>query len=206
MGFVFRAPGKKLLLSVFVLILLWIGGFIVFVLSLPLPIPEPHKLGVADGVVVLTGGDRRIQQGLKLFKAGAGGRLFISGVHGDVRLGDWIFADLTPQQKQHVDLGFRARSTRGNAAETAEWTLHHHMRSLYLVTSHYHMPRSLLEFQRALQKGTVVLPYPVLSSDFKGSYGDMASSKFFLLWREYHKFLIVWLHTRLSWGRSIQGG
>jgi uncharacterized SAM-binding protein YcdF (DUF218 family) len=59
-----------------------------------------------------------------------------------------------------ADLGFAATDTRGNAEEAAHWAREHNYRSLIVVTTSYHMPRSLAEFG-AQMPGVKLLPFPV---------------------------------------------
>ena len=61
-------------------------------------------------------------------------------------------------------LGHTADNTVGNALETAVWMQQEGYRSLRLVTSWYHMHRSLLEFGRAMPRVRVVA-HPVFAHD-----------------------------------------
>lgn len=104
-----------------------------------------------DAIVVLTGGSERLRAGLDLLARGTAERLLVSGVHRDVRLEE-LFA-LSPTDDSLrccVDLGYAASDTIGNAQEAAAWMRAHGFRSLRLVTSNYHMPRSILEFRAAM--------------------------------------------------------
>ena len=104
-----------------------------------------------DAIVVLTGGSERLRAGLDLLARGTAERLLVSGVHRDVRLEE-LFA-LSPTDDSLrccVDLGYAASDTIGNAQEAAAWMRAHGFRSLRLVTSNYHMPRSMLEFRAAM--------------------------------------------------------
>ncbi len=108
-------------------------------------------LSGADGIVVLTGGDTRLDRAAALFESGVGKRLLISGV-------DQATTKETLKHLVHggprfdccADLGYAAEDTRGNAQETADWAQRHHFHSLILVTARYHMPRSLQEFSAAM--------------------------------------------------------
>jgi uncharacterized SAM-binding protein YcdF (DUF218 family) len=73
-----RSRDLRVFLSVIFLTLLGYGlGFVLFVSSLPAPLAVPPK---ADGIVALTGGDERLDTAVALFEHGAGKRLLISGV------------------------------------------------------------------------------------------------------------------------------
>jgi uncharacterized SAM-binding protein YcdF (DUF218 family) len=117
----------------------------------------------ADGIVVLTGGGQRIEEGARLLAQGHGRRLLISGVNRRSSRDD-VFR-LTGLDANRfsccVDLGYAALDTVGNAEETLDWATRHGFSSLVVVTASYHMPRSLLELARFLP-GIELYPYPVL--------------------------------------------
>jgi uncharacterized SAM-binding protein YcdF (DUF218 family) len=121
----------------------------------------------AEGIVVLTGGAGRIEMALRLLAEQRGGRLLVSGTgRGD--LSDLIAAAGLPAATAarippgRVALGRGARSTRGNARETADWVEAHAIRSLIVVTSGYHMRRALLELRRTLPPQVVLHPAPLV--------------------------------------------
>jgi uncharacterized SAM-binding protein YcdF (DUF218 family) len=66
-----------------------------------------------------------------------------------------------PALRSRVTLGRSATTTRGNAAETAEWAHANALASLIVVTAGYHMPRALAELSRAMP-GLTLYPAPVL--------------------------------------------
>lgn len=117
----------------------------------------------ADAVVALTGGSGlRIAAGIDLVAAGKGERLLISGVHPDVEIED--LTELAGGSAQIwgccVDIGHRATTTLGNADETAAWAYERGYKRLIIVTSDYHMPRSLIVLRNAMEDVELV-PYPV---------------------------------------------
>lgn len=123
-------------------------GFLVFAANvMGTPVSANVK---ADGIVVMTGGQSRIKEAVRLLKEGYGRRLLISGVN--PRTGQSDLIRLTDLDKQTfsccVDLGYTALNTIGNAAETQTWAAAHGYRSLIVVTSNYHMPRTLVELAR----------------------------------------------------------
>ncbi len=113
---------------------------------------EPQTMPRADGIVVLTGGAQRVNDALSLLAKGHGRKLLISGVYERTNRdelakqagGGRAMLDCC------VDLGKGARNTIGNAIETRRWTEANGFRSLIVVTSNYHMPRTLEEFRHAL--------------------------------------------------------
>lgn len=167
-----------------------LSGFLVFVNALPRAEPDssPHT----DAAVALTGGAERIGDALDLVARGGVGRLLISGVN-EATSGPRLAA-LAPDHRGLfaccVDLGREARDTVGNAEETGAWARERGVRSLTVVTSAYHMPRSLLEMRRALPDVALV-PHPVLAAglDLDGWWRRPATAR--LLAGEYGKFLVA---------------
>lgn len=143
--------------------LAWVFGFAWFVGAAPGSVPgDTHT----DAIVVLTGDDGRTARGLKLLRAHAAPRLLISGV-GPTTTSAEIAADNDAPSRLVrccVDLGHSAVDTRSNAEETAAWARAHHVGSLRLVTSNYHMRRARLELAAELGPGVTILPDAVPSN------------------------------------------
>lgn len=123
-------------------------GFLVFASSATRRVLQPS--GSADAIVVLTGGSEgRIDAGMKLLRRGLGERLLISGVNRKLKR-DELFAQLDQPAPCCIDLGYEALDTVGNAAEASRWAARHDFKRLIVVTSSYHMPRSLNELALAM--------------------------------------------------------
>jgi len=123
--------------------------------------PDPGTTG--DAIVALTGGSGlRIAAGVDLVAKGKGGHLLISGVHPDVTLDDLIaLAGGSPDVWVCcVTIGYAAETTLGNADETAAWAYENGYHDLIVVTSDYHMARSLIVLQDAMPD-IVLKPWPV---------------------------------------------
>ena len=146
-----------------------------------------------DGIAVLTGGAERVETGLRLLRDGAADRLLVSGVHPQVTLTDVTrLAAMEPEALAgRVDLGLRATSTRGNAAEIADWARAAQLRSLRVVTAGYHMPRALLELRRTLPEVALVA-HPVVPARLRDPAAGGQSRTWSLLAGEYLKFLAAW--------------
>ena len=124
--------------------------------------------GIADAIVVLTGGADRIEKALHLLADGRAPRLLVSGVARRADLGDVARrVPLDEDQVGRVTLDHIAQSTLGNAAETASWARTHDVKRLIVVTAGYHMPRALLELRHALPE-VELHPVPVLSPALRG--------------------------------------
>jgi uncharacterized SAM-binding protein YcdF (DUF218 family) len=147
----------------------------------------------ADAIVVLTGGAQRIDGALALIEEKRAKRLLISGVNPDVTQRDLeriVSGTLRDNLACCVDLGKEALDTIGNAAETRLWAEERGFSSLIVVTSDYHMPRSMTELAGAMPD-IELIPYPVPSAHlaFAGWWHDPGA--FGLLAREYGKYLVA---------------
>ncbi|MFV2093429.1 MAG: YdcF family protein [Hyphomicrobiales bacterium] len=143
----------------------------------------------ADGIVVFTGGKDRIAVAANLLAQGRGRRLLISGVNPSTPRRD--LEGLAPEMEQLsdccIDLGRQAEDTIGNARETADWANGYGFRSLLVVTSAYHLPRSLTELSSAMPDA-VLTGVPVVSARLaRPWWRDRAALR--LLMSEYTKYL-----------------
>jgi len=173
------------------------AGFFAFVGSLDRF--ERSPVTSADGIVALTGGSQRIGDAIDLLAKGYGRRLLITGVN--ERTSRDEIARLNPGQRRLfdccVDLDYRARNTIGNALETRRWMENQHFRSLIVVTSNYHMPRTLLELESALP-GARKVPFAVVNDAVHPDAWWKSPATAKLLASEYVKFLAGWLRTRMD--------
>lgn len=189
---VLRRFGTLLVVIVAMLIASWTGGLIAFARSIPRTVAD--QATPTDAIIVLTGGSMRLATGLDLVTAGLARRLLVSGVHRDVEIDQLL--KKSPEAGQSlrccVDAGHGARDTAGNASESASWMRNHGFRSLRLVTSSYHMPRSLLEFRHAMPEA-VVIPHPVFPEDVKIKNWWQWPGTAALIVSEYNKFLLTWI-------------
>lgn len=164
------------------LILAWVFGFGWFTRDIRAIAPAPTLR--TDAIVVLTGGSGRIGHALELMRKKRATRLLITGAHPQTTL-----AQLAAQYSESgdlfsccIDLGHVAGDTIGNAAEAASWVEDKGFASVRLVTSDYHMPRSLLEFRARL-------PQIVIVPDAVAGHASPVQ-----LIMEYSKYVV-----RLSW-------
>ena len=99
-------------------------------------------------------------------------------------------------RKGKIELENRSTNTVENAIETGEWIRKNKVRSIRLVTSNYHIPRSLEEF-RSQNPQIKIVPHPVYSDNVSPQWWKNRGS-FCLIASEYNKFLYVYLRTRLK--------
>jgi uncharacterized SAM-binding protein YcdF (DUF218 family) len=144
----------------------------------------------ADGIVVLTGGEHRLSEAARLLAEGRGKRLLISGANRMASREDLHRKSGLPPTLFDccVDVGYDAHTTSGNAQETKAWARDRRFTRLIIVTSSYHMPRSLIELGRVMPEVAFV-PYPVVSRNFRTERWWMHGATARLLFSEYVKFL-----------------
>jgi uncharacterized SAM-binding protein YcdF (DUF218 family) len=174
---------------------LWLAGLGWFMQQIPKTPVGP--VPVADGIVVLTGGGGRMEKALQLLSQGKGKALFVSGANDGVTLADLLARASAPTraalkkrfgQQPPIHLGHAAQNTIGNALETRDWLREIGYKRILLVTSNYHMPRSLNEFRENL--GDVeIIPVAVLPEDFTLEDGMADPQDRALLMSEYHKYM-----------------
>jgi uncharacterized SAM-binding protein YcdF (DUF218 family) len=113
-----------------------------------------------QGIVILTGDKDRLETGFSLLTPEAPQRrVFVSGVYPGVRLSDTPWKSRS--QRYKITLGYAAHNTRENALESALWINRNGFKTVALVTSDYHMPRSLAEFRRIVP-WVQIYPVPVV--------------------------------------------
>jgi uncharacterized SAM-binding protein YcdF (DUF218 family) len=175
-----------------ILALAWLAGLVWYAGCVPDQLNDSTT--PTDAIVVLTGGSERLDAGLSLLRQGMGRKLFVSGVPRGVDLAQLL------RQVHHtageaeccIVLGHAADNTLGNAAETTAWMHAEGYHSLRLVTSNYHMPRSLLEFRLAMPDA-VVIPHPVFPEKVRQDQWWLWPGTAHLIASEYVKYLATWI-------------
>lgn len=195
----------------------WLVGFCFFIYSIPSCVVDRDTK--TDAIVALTGGAARINEGFLLLKNNMAPRLFISGVNPRENLDSVLKSQqnsteyqVNLEQKSLVSLGFRARTTLGNAIETAPWIHEQNIQSIRLVTSALHMQRSVLEFQRLIPD-LQIIQHPVFAAEVPS--GDLWTQKgglyhifqhpdtIIFLVREYQKYLMAIFHLQRLFRHNI---
>ena len=175
--------------TVFCCAALFLGGFALFATHVG-RMSTPENPPAADAIIVLTGGQARLDAALGLLKSGKGERLLISGVH--TSTSSKMLQAATGGDKALfsccVDIDRAALDTIGNAEESAKWVRSHAYGKVILVTNNYHMPRSLLEMSRLLDSEEVE-PYPVVNSKLDNGGWMMRPDALRVLFTEYNKYL-----------------
>ena len=182
------------LMYFYFLFLAWLGGFIIFQQYIrKRPIDETTK---TDVIVVLTGGKNRITEAANLYNNGLSEMLFISGVGKRVGIRALEKQHHITFKKTNVVLGREATNTIENAIEVSEIIRRNNFKSVRLVTSYYHMPRSI-ELIKVLIPDVEILEHPVYSPNVSKRWWKNPKS-FYLIASEYHKFLFIYTKNLLN--------
>jgi uncharacterized SAM-binding protein YcdF (DUF218 family) len=206
--------GRYLAAAVAALLFAFFGGFVIFAGSIAHYEAAPGVHG--DGIVVLTGGEHRLSEAARLLTEGRGKRLLISGANRAATRADlYRTSGLSAETfRCCVDVGYAAHDTIGNAEETKAWAAANGFARLIIVTSSYHMPRSLVELGRVMP-GSALVPYPVVSRNFRSERWWLHGASARLLFSEYLKFLpsaarfcagrlVSWDGSALAGGKALR--
>ena len=177
--------------------LAWFGGFVCFAHYINSYDIDTHTK--TDAIIVLTGGRNRISEGIRLLNDNLADKLFISGVPTDISIKQIEKqANITADDESKIELGRKAKNTLENAIETEEWIKKNNIKSIRLVTSSYHIPRSLQEFIIYVTMGNdlEVILNPIYSPNVNHNWWKSWGT-FRLLIMEYNKFLVVYLCRHL---------
>ncbi len=177
--------------------LAWFGGFVWFAHYINSYDIDTHTK--TDAIIVLTGGRNRISEGIRLLNDNLADKLFISGVPTDISIKQIEKqANITADDESKIELGRKAKNTLENAIETEEWIKKNNIKSIRLVTSSYHIPRSLQEFIIYVTMGNdlEVILNPIYSPNVNHNWWKSWGT-FRLLIMEYNKFLVVYLCRHL---------
>lgn len=167
------------------LLILYALGFFFFSVTLAGPGPEKEK---TEGIVAITGGEGRIEQGVALLADGRGKRMLVAGADPSVTKADLVrrLGGRKRLVECCVDLGSESVDTRSNAEEARRWVKRRGYKSVRLITNDWHMRRAEYEFRRQLGDDVTIIPDAVRSEP-----------RFITLFGEYNKYLLrriaVWL-------------
>ncbi len=142
-----------------------------------------------DAVVVLAGGRGRVEEGVRLYREGKGERLFLIGVDPSVRKSDLFKEESGKRNGDQVYLEKASRNTLENAIFARELIVKENVRSMQLITSRYHMKRSLLIFRNILPKDIAIYPHPVTNKSSTDPWWSNSGSMR-LLFSEFYKYCL----------------
>lgn len=182
--------------ALIILVLAWIFGYFIF-LSKVDSYPVMSKIDQnrhlrAQAIVVLTGGANRINTGFDLLSRDIAKHLFITGVNKGISKAEIMeSADIEIDEELLeccVHLGHKATNTKENASEAYRLIQNKgSIQSLILVTSDYHMPRSMYEFSTRFDK-VKITPITV-----KSGLRDRNVWEYFkITFSEFNKLILTW--------------
>lgn len=148
--------------------------------------PEADHI-VTGAVVVLTGDNNRVQEGLRVFGNSRTQYLLVSGVNQNVNETQIrrMWTDPNPLKPCCIVIGYNAGNTVENAREVTGWVKEKGFPSIRLVTSNYHMKRAELEISHLLPS-LKILRHPVSSPD-----DSFTNARFLKLnLSEYNKYIL----------------
>ncbi len=184
---------KTFSITAIIFSILWLVGFLFFAWQINhFTAPAPDK---TDAIIALTGGRNRINEAVKLLEQGKADKLFISGVAKDISLKN-IFRTqhINSANSPLIEIGHKAFNTIGNAVETKEWVEKNHINSIRLVTSNYHVFRSMIEF-REQNPNLKIIIHPVYSEKIEKKWWTSWQT-FSLILKEYNKFLYAYIRNK----------
>tara|TARA_S200000501_G_scaffold352706_1_gene371814 strand:+ start:724 stop:1299 length:576 start_codon:yes stop_codon:yes gene_type:complete len=152
-------------------------------------VKETKKDNTFDGIAVLTGGKGRINKGLKLLEKYPYAKLIISGVEENVNIED-LTDNVSIYEKIYLDK--MSRTTINNAEEIVNWAKELNLSNILIITSYYHMPRSIM-LLKYFEKKLNFVTLPVFTNYNKNGniFDKIKLNKF--LFEEYIKYLLSYI-------------
>ena len=170
----------------------WIYGLKSFVDSIPTSIADNSSK--TDAIIILTGGNGRVQEGIKLLNEEKAPKLLISGVGAEANLATILILsgrlpDNIAQLTDNIELGYKAQDTKGNATEALNWVKENNYKTIRLVTANYHIERSMMEFKKHMPD-IKIIPHPVFPKDLVLEKWWQSGAAKKVLISEYNKYIV----------------
>ena len=188
----------RFILSIIMLAaIIWSGALAWFVNTMP----DQNSAAVekTQALVVLTGGQDRVERGFQVLAEGSAPVLFISGVGEHVTARELLLAHASAEVRRKIQalhaeivLDHVARSTVSNADQASEFIRKRGITSIRLITASYHMKRSLREFKTAIPEVSVIAD-PVFPSGFRRDEWWKHENTRRLVFSEFYKYWAVLL-------------
>lgn len=203
--FLTEERSKKIILWMIAILFAYIIGFLIFAYNLNYQDKSPNE--PTDAIIVLTGEPKRITDSLKEFSKGNAKKLFISGIYRQSPLDKLIDKTISNLQKDKIlttskdslksrIFTGRAENTIENGLESANWIKKNNIKSIRLMTSYYHMPRSKLIFEKYIPNVRII-EHPVVFSEKRPSlFSNKQLLK--LTFSEYNKYIVTYLWDKVG--------
>ena len=185
---------RRFIILILFLLVAWCSLFLFFLGTIQgFHKVEDQIVKGADTIVVLTGGAHRIEKALELFSQADAQKILISGVDEKVTLEDIIEQIQSKEileniKAESIVLGYVAKDTVSNAMEVKIFMTFNGYKSFVLVTSGYHLPRSMMVFSKMMPDYQII-PFP---SD------DVARVDKIMLVNEFHKYITLALLHKIG--------
>ena len=160
---------------------------------------QKDPINLSSKVVILTGGTNRIKEGFEVIykldkKSISNLKVLVSGTGKG-------FSKLSLQEKLNPNFDLRlieccvelddvSQDTYSNAVETSKWVSKNNIEEILLITSNYHIPRSILEFQNKMPN-LKILYYPITPKQHQINNWLKSFETFSLIFIEYCKYIIA---------------
>lgn len=181
----------------------WLAMFATYVISIPNPYHDSQiaALSDADAIIVFTGDNGRIKEGMRLYRRlDYHPRILLSGVGRYVnknRIVTLYKQYLKDSDLSRLELDDLALSTKDNIYRSLDWAVQKKYKKIIFVSSHYHFPRIELLLPSILNdayknnnygwKDIQIAYYPIapkVTSDNIGYYA-------WVYCLEFHKYLVT---------------
>ena len=158
-----QIKNNKLFYSIILLILLFFLYFLKYFIEVHSSAKNNYQNKSYDAAVVLTGDKYRINKGLELVKENIVNKLLISGVNKDINKNqiEKQYINFKELFNCCIEIENKSRNTFENARESYLWMKNNNFKSLIIISSSYHLPRTKLEFSRFIKEENIFF----LSSD-----------------------------------------
>ena len=158
-----QIKNNKLFYSIILLILLFFLYFLKYFIEVHSSAKNSYQNKSYDAAVVLTGDKYRINKGLVLIKENIVNKLLISGVNKDINKNqiEKQYINFKELFNCCIEIENKSRNTFENARESYLWMKNNNFKSLIIISSSYHLPRTKLEFSRFIKEENIFF----LSSD-----------------------------------------
>lgn len=166
---------------------------------------QKHPINLSSKIVILTGGTNRIKEGFEVInklnkKSITNLKVLVSGTGKG-------FSKLSLQEKLNrnfdlklieccVELDGVSQNTYSNAIETSKWVSVNNIEEILLITSNYHIPRAVLEFQNKMPN-LKILFYPIKPKQHQINKWLKSFETFSLVSIEYCKYIIANIRIKI---------
>ena len=165
---------------------------------------KKHHNKESSNIVILTGGTNRIKDGLKIIEGFRkenknNYKILVSGTGTGFTknsLKKKLGPNFNPKLIQCcIDLDSVSKNTFTNASETFKWAKKNDIKEFILITSNYHMPRAILEFEN-IMPNLKIYTYTITPDRHEIENWLSSYQTFGLVFTEYCKYIVANLRIK----------